>query len=87
VRAIYRNTGLCLLFVCGIARAGQMSWEELIRRSEELSDQGKFGEAETALLSAAKAAEALAPPDLRLAETQRYGKTRLVRSIRIRPGL
>src|SRR5687768_9684665 len=62
--------GTYLLFFCGIACAGQESWEELMLRSGELFDQGKFGEAETVLLSALKAAEVFAPTDPRLAETQ-----------------
>src|SRR5688572_2745029 len=70
MRAVYRSVGFCLLFVCGIAGAGQASWDELIRRSEESYGQGKLGDAETALLSAVKAAEAFAPSDSRLAETQ-----------------
>ena len=40
-----------------------------MRRSDQLCSQGKFGEAEIHLLSALKAAEAFAPPDIRLAET------------------
>jgi tetratricopeptide (TPR) repeat protein len=70
MRGIYRSTSLCLLSVFGIAGAGQVSWEELIGRSDELSGQGKFGEAETTLLSALRVAEVFPLPDLRLAETQ-----------------
>jgi tetratricopeptide (TPR) repeat protein len=69
MRGIYQCSILSLLLVRGIAGAEQVSWEALMRRGDELSVQGKFGEAETALLSALKVAEAL-PPDLRLAETQ-----------------
>jgi hypothetical protein len=72
MRGIYQTTGLCLLFVYGIPCGGQVSWEELMRRSEELCGQGKFGEAEIALLSALKAAEVIPPPDLRLAVTQHH---------------
>jgi tetratricopeptide (TPR) repeat protein len=70
MREIYQSTSFCLLCVFGIAGAGQISWEELIRRSDELAGQGKLVEAETTLLSALKAAEVFPPPDLRLAETQ-----------------
>lgn len=61
---------LCLLFICGVAPGAQVSWEELMRSSEDLFDQGKFREAETVLLSAVKASEVFAPTDLRRAETQ-----------------
>ena len=70
MRGIDRNTGLCLLFVCVIAGAEEFSWDELIRRSEVSYGQGKLGEAESDLLRAVKAAEAFAPSDRRLAETQ-----------------
>src|SRR5688572_30247778 len=62
--------GTYLLFLCGIACAGQESWEELMRRSDELGGQGKLAEAEITLLRALKTAESFAQPDLRLAETQ-----------------
>src|SRR5262245_19554890 len=70
MRGIYQCACLCLLLVRGIACAGQLSWEVLMRRGDELTAQGKFGEAETALSSALKVAEVFPPPDLRLAETQ-----------------
>jgi tetratricopeptide (TPR) repeat protein len=70
MREIYQSTSLCLLFAYGIACAGEASWQELMLRSEELSAHGKFREAESALLSALKAAETFSKPDLRLAETQ-----------------
>jgi tetratricopeptide (TPR) repeat protein len=63
---------LCLLFVCGIAGAGQVSREELVRRAAELSDQGKIEEAESALLSALKIMEADAQPNRKLAEMQHH---------------
>lgn len=69
MRGSCRSRSVSLLFI-GIAAAGQGSWEELIGRSDALSAQGKFVEAETTLLSALKAAELFPPPDLRLAETQ-----------------
>lgn len=68
----YRRAGLCLLFAYGIAGAGEASWEELIRRSEMLSSQGNFTDAETALFNALKVAEHSAPPDIRLSKTQHH---------------
>jgi tetratricopeptide (TPR) repeat protein len=68
---IYRSTGLYLLFLCGIVRAaGDESWEELIRSSAQLCEQGKFAEEETRLLTALKVAQAFPQPDIRVAETQ-----------------
>lgn len=68
----YRSLSLCLVFVCGVGRAaqGEESWEDLIRRSRELLDEGKLGDMETVLLRAVKAAEVFGPTDRRLAETQ-----------------
>jgi tetratricopeptide (TPR) repeat protein len=59
-----------VLLVCEIAVAGQASWEELMRRSEKLLDEGKLGDAETVLLTAVKTAEVFGATDRRLAETQ-----------------
>src|SRR5688572_4645382 len=64
--------GTHLLFLCGIACAGQESWEELMRYGAQLCGQGRFGEEETYLLRALKVAEGFAPPDIRLAETQHH---------------
>ena len=72
MREISQSMGLCLLFVCGIACAGQPSWEELVRHSDQLCLQGRFTEAETYLLRALKMAEGFTPPDIRLAETQHH---------------
>jgi len=59
----------CLLLGCRIAGAQEESWEHLMARFDQLQQQGNYGEAETALLSALKVAERLAPGDLRVATT------------------
>jgi tetratricopeptide (TPR) repeat protein len=67
---LYQKTGFCLLFLCSAAQAGQQSWDEWIRRSDQLCRERKFAEAESYLSGALKAADAFAPSDIRLSETQ-----------------
>jgi tetratricopeptide (TPR) repeat protein len=61
--------GFCLLHSCGIVRAAEKSWEQILLEAEQLQRQGSFAEAETALLGAMKEAEKFAPGDPRLPVT------------------